>query len=164
MWFPVRLSAVLLITLAVMDTQGSKETMKDITSGFFKVLNECKHELNLPDHLVGDFYHYWRQEYALLDRDLGCAILCMSRKLELIDASGKLHHGNTQEFAEKHGADNSMASKLVEVLHACEKQHEGVTDDCQRALEVAKCFRSSVHELGWAPTIDVIIEEVLTDM
>nr|AFD34183.1 pheromone binding protein 2 [Argyresthia conjugella] len=157
---------LLLMSLMMMclGIEASKQTMKDIHSGCLKVLQACKHELNLPDHIITDFYHYWKEDYTLLNRDTGCAIICMAKKLDLIDASGKLHHGNAQEFAEKHGADNSMSSQLVQIVHGCEKQFEAVDDDCLRVLEIAKCFRTNIHQLDWAPTMDVIIEEVLTEI
>lgn len=53
---------------------------------------------------MADMYNYWKEDYALLNRDFGCAIICMSKKLNLIDPEGNLHHGNAAEFAKKHGA------------------------------------------------------------
>ncbi|XP_063366575.1 general odorant-binding protein 1-like [Cydia amplana] len=158
------LLSLVLLAMAVRKIESSSETMKTITSGFLKVLEECKQELNLQGHVISDLYHYWKEDYSLLNRDTGCAIICMSKKLDLIDSSGKLHHGNTQEFATRHGAASDVASKLVEILHACEKTHEALEDECMRALEIAKCFRTDIHQLNWAPKMDVIITEVLTEM
>nr|XP_053614543.1 general odorant-binding protein 1-like isoform X2 [Plodia interpunctella] len=93
-----------MLLVGVSKTDASQETLKHITSGFLRTLDQCKHELQLPDHIVSDLYHYWREDYSLLNRDTGCAILCMSKKLDMVDSEGKLHHGNTREFAEKHGA------------------------------------------------------------
>lgn len=63
-------------------------------------------QLGLTDNILADLFHFWKLEYNLLNRDTGCLIVCMSKKLELIDANGKLHHGHAQEFAMKHGAGN----------------------------------------------------------
>ncbi|XP_034835169.1 pheromone-binding protein-like [Maniola hyperantus] len=155
--------ALLLIAISVKEIY-SNETMKSITTSFLKVLDECKHELNLGDNVLGDLYHFWKQDHALLHRDTGCAIVCMSKKLNLLDTSGKLHHGKAQEFALNHGAASEMASKLVAVVHECERKVDAEEDPCVRALEIAKCFKDAMHEINWAPKMDVIITEVLTEI
>nr|AZT78912.2 odorant-binding protein [Dioryctria abietella] len=157
-------SFVLVVLVAgVSRTEASQEAMRQITSGFLKTLDQCKQELGLSD-IVSDLYHYWKEEYDLLSRDTGCAILCMSRKLEMVDGEGRLHHGNAKEFALKHGAADEVAGKLVTLLHECEKQSDSIEDDCMRILEIAKCFRTDVRKLDWAPKVDVIISEVLSDI
>ncbi|KAM3959415.1 pheromone binding protein 3 [Aphomia sociella] len=153
-----------LLIVAVRDAELSSEAMRHISSGFLKALDVCKQELDHSEHIISDLYHYWKQEYELLNRDTGCVILCMSKKLNLVDPSGKLHHGNTQEFAMQHGAGEDVATKLVTMLHECEKQFLDVADDCSRILEVAKCFRTDIQKLDWAPNIDVIVTEVLVDI
>nr|QLI62029.1 pheromone-binding protein 3 [Streltzoviella insularis] len=156
--------ALVLFAIGVTEIDSSAETMKNISSGFIKVLDECKQELNLGEHILNDFYHFWKEEYSLLNRETGCAIICMSKKLDLLDPDGNLHHGNAKEFAMKHGAEDEVASKLITLIHECEKQHTAVEDECLRKLEVAKCFRSGIHQLNWAPNMDVIVTEVLTEM
>ncbi|KAJ8717551.1 hypothetical protein PYW07_005481 [Mythimna separata] len=156
--------ALVLMAVGVKEIAPSKDAMKYITSGFVKVLEECKHELNMNDQIMADLYHFWKLDYALLSRDTGCAIICMSKKLDLMDANGRMHHGNAQEFALKHGAGDDVASKIVTIIHDCEKKFERDDDECLRVLEVAKCFRSGIHELDWQPKVEVIVTEVLTDM
>ncbi|XP_022118413.2 pheromone-binding protein 2-like [Pieris rapae] len=143
---------------------ASQETLKNIAHSFLKVLDECKQELNLHENILLDLYHFWKEDYGLLKRDTGCAIMCMSQKLQLVDTSGNLHHGNAQEFAVTHGADEEVAQKLVNMVHECEKQHQVKEDLCERALEVAKCFRSGIHLLKWTPTVEVLVGEVLTEV
>ncbi|CAK1550283.1 unnamed protein product [Leptosia nina] len=152
--------AALCVTYAV----ASRETLKSIAYSFLKVLDECKHELNLHENILVDLYHFWKEEYDELKRDTGCAIMCMSQKLELVDRSGNLHHGNAQEFALKHGAEEEVAQKLVNMVHDCEKQHTVQDDSCLRALEVAKCFRSGIHVLKWTAPVEVMVGEVLTEV
>lgn len=60
--------------------------------------------MDIPETVIQDFYNFWKEGYELTNRQMGCAILCMSSKLELIDGEMNLHHGNAQEFAKKHGA------------------------------------------------------------
>ncbi|XP_038210980.1 pheromone-binding protein 2-like [Zerene cesonia] len=154
----------LLTIVTVTGALASHETLKSITYSFLKVLEECKHELNLTDNILVDLYHFWKEDAALIKRDTGCAIACMSKKLDLVDPSGKLHHGNAQEFALKHGADEEVARKLVTMVHECEQKHEVNDDLCLRALEIAKCFKGGIHELNWAPKMEVMVGEVLTEV
>ncbi|CAD0202892.1 unnamed protein product [Chrysodeixis includens] len=155
---------VLVVAAGVTEIKTSRDAMKYITSGFVKVLEECKRELNMSDHIMADLYHYWKLDYSLLNRDTGCAIICMSKKLNLMDDNGRMHHGNAQEFALKHGAGDDIASKIVTIIHECEKKHERDDDECLRVLEVAKCFRTGISELDWTPKVEVIMGEVLTEI
>nr|AWV50437.1 pheromone binding protein 2 [Conopomorpha sinensis] len=158
-----KLFVCLMVTL-IGKTMGSSQAMKDITTGFTKGLDECKTELGLTEVVMKDLYNYWKEDYELLNRDVGCAIKCLSGKLNLLDPSGRLHHGNAADFAKAHGADDDVATKVVQIIHACEKPHDAIEDECTRVLEIAKCFRTEVHTLKWAPDMTVIIEEVLTEI
>lgn len=60
--------------------------------------------MGLPDSIDVDFANFWKDGYEVTNRFTGCAIMCLSTKLDLISPDGSLHHGNTQEFAKKHGA------------------------------------------------------------
>lgn len=51
-----------------------------------------------------DFYNFWREEFDLVNTEMGCAIMCMAAKFDLITDDSKLHHGNAHEFAKTHGA------------------------------------------------------------
>nr|AEQ30020.1 pheromone binding protein 3 [Sesamia inferens] len=156
--------SVLLMSVGVREIEPSKDAMKYITSGFVKVLEECKKELNMNDHIIADLFHYWKLDYTLLNRDTGCAIICMSKKLDLLDVNGRMHHGNAREFALKHGAGDEVAGKIVDIIHDCEKKFERDDDECLRVLEVAKCFRTGIHELDWQPKVEVIMSEVFTEI
>lgn len=57
-----------------------------------------------------------------------------------------------------------MARQLVAILRECETAHEAVVDDCARVLEMAKCFKTRIHDLKWAPSMEVILEEVMTEI
>lgn len=60
--------------------------------------------MDLPDSIDVDFKNFWKEDYEVTNRFTGCAVICLSAKLDLISPDGTLHHGNTQEFAKKHGA------------------------------------------------------------
>lgn len=140
---------------------ASKELISKMSTGFTKVVDQCKTELNVGEHIMQDMYNFWREEYELVNRDLGCMIMCMAVKLDLIGADQKMHHGKAEDFAKSHGADDAVAKQLVGMIHDCENTHQGVEDGCSRTLEVAKCFRTKIHELKWAPSMEVVMEEIM---
>ncbi|XP_041984865.1 general odorant-binding protein 1-like [Aricia agestis] len=142
----------------------TQEVMKKLTIGFGRALSECRSELNMGDHIMQDFTNYWKEDYQLLNREFGCMVLCMASKHNLLTEDG-LHHDNAHEFAKKHGADDDTAKQLVTMLHECDKNPNAPSDDdCMRALEVSKCFKTKIHELKWAPSMEEIIEEIMTDV
>lgn len=57
--------------------------------------------------------------------------------------------------------DEETAKQLVVLCHECEKTHEAIEEPCSRILEVAKCFRTKIHELKWAPSMSVVMEEMM---
>ncbi|CAK1584136.1 unnamed protein product [Parnassius mnemosyne] len=87
-------------------------------------------------------YYFSEEKYDLIHRDTGCALVCISRKLELLDENGDVNQENAQEFAISHGAEEEVATDLVADASDCVTQHKGVKDECLRALETAKCFRT----------------------
>nr|ALJ93808.1 pheromone-binding protein 1 [Athetis dissimilis] len=157
-WRFTRFVCVMLMTSSVM---ASKELMTKMSTGFTKVLDQCKSEVNVGDHIMQDMYNFWREEYELVNRDLGCLVICMANKLELIGDNQKLHHGKAEEFAKSHGADDDQAKQLVAIVHDCENQHQAIEDACARMLEISKCFRTKIHELKWAPSMEVVMEEIM---
>lgn len=59
--------------------------------------------------------------------------------------------------------DDDLAKQLVQMIHDCEKQFTDITDDCSKTLEISKCFRTKIHELKWAPSMETILEELMTE-
>ncbi|CAH2240939.1 general odorant-binding protein 1-like [Pararge aegeria] len=157
-------AVVVFIVYQAQRATASQEVMKKLTTGFGKALEECKKELGLGEHIMNDFYNYWREDYELLNRDTGCAIMCMASKFDLISDDMNLHHKNAHEFAKTHGADDNLAKQLVDMLHECEKAHSNVSDNCSKTLEISKCFRRKIHDLKWAPSMEEILEELMTEV
>ncbi|KAI5637915.1 PBP/GOBP family domain-containing protein [Phthorimaea operculella] len=161
MWKAAVLICVYLAIPSRVD--GSQEIMKRLSDNFQKALDECKKEKELPDTVDADFDNFWKEDYDVTSRFTGCAIRCLSHKLEMIAPDGSLHHGNIQEFAKKHGADEGMAKQLSDILHGCSNSIEKNDDDCMTALNVANCFKVELHKLKWAPDVDLAIAEVLAE-
>ncbi|CAK1550282.1 unnamed protein product [Leptosia nina] len=159
-----RYLALWVCVLQCSQVMASQEVMKQLTTGFTKAMEECKKELNLGNHIIQDFINYWREEYELINRDTGCAIMCMASKHDLITEDMKLHHGKAHEFAKSHGADDDVAKQLVTMIHECENAQQDNSDDCMKTLEIAKCFRRKIHDLKWAPSMETILEEIMADI
>ncbi|KAM3959416.1 general odorant-binding protein 1-like [Aphomia sociella] len=144
---------------------SSAEVVKKLSLSFIKTLNVCKTELNVGENIIQEMQNFWREEYDLVHRDVGCMILCMASKHDLLHVEEyKLHHANAEEFAKAHGADEDTAKQLVSILHECEKENASQNDYCLRALEIAKCFRTKIHALKWAPSMEDILEEIITEV
>nr|AAD39444.1 pheromone binding protein [Ostrinia nubilalis]AAD39448.1 pheromone binding protein [Ostrinia nubilalis]ADT78491.1 pheromone binding protein 1 [Ostrinia nubilalis]BBB15972.1 pheromone binding protein-A [Ostrinia nubilalis]BBB15980.1 pheromone binding protein-A [Ostrinia nubilalis] len=158
------LRLLVVVAAAILGAECSQDVMKQMTINFGKALDTCRKELDLPDSINADFYNFWKEGYELSNRHTGCAIMCLSSKLDLVDPEGKLHHGNTHEFAKKHGADDSMAKQLVELIHKCEGSVADDPDACMKVLNIAKCFKAEIHKLNWAPSMDLIVAEVLAEV
>nr|BBB15987.1 pheromone binding protein-A [Ostrinia latipennis] len=158
------LRLVVVVATAILGAECSQDVMKQMTINFGKALDTCRKELDLPDTINADFYNFWKEGYELSNRLTGCAIMCLSSKLDLVDPEGKLHHGNTHEFAKKHGADDSMAKQLVDLIHKCESSVTDDPDACMKVLNIAKCFKAEIHKLNWAPSMDLIVAEVLAEV
>ncbi|XP_059047164.1 general odorant-binding protein 1-like [Achroia grisella] len=144
---------------------SSAEVMKKLSITFAKEVDVCQKELNVGDNIMQEMQNFWREEYDLVHRDTGCMILCMASKHNLlVIADEKIHHQNAHEFAKAHGADDEMATQLVNILHDCEKQYPPQDDVCLRSLAVAKCFRTKIHSLKWAPSMEELLAEIMTEM
>ncbi|XP_014368560.2 general odorant-binding protein 1 [Papilio machaon] len=161
-----RLVAVCVLCAALRPpaASASQQVMKQLTVGFMKAMDVCRKEMNLGDHILQDFMNFWREEYELVNRELGCAITCIVVKLNLITEDFKMHHDNAREFAIKHGADEDIAKQLVSIIHDCERSNEAESDECLRVLEISKCFRTKIHQLNWAPSMEVLLEEIMTEI
>nr|ALJ93809.1 pheromone-binding protein 2 [Athetis dissimilis] len=160
----VRLALVVIASF-VIAVESSQEIMKTVSLNFAKPLEQCKKEMDLPDTVTTDFYNFWKEGYEFTSRHTGCAIMCLSSKLELLDQEMMLHHGKAQEFAMKHGADEATAKQLVDMIHSCSQSTPDAAEDpCMKALHVASCFKAKIHDLKWAPSIELIMGEVLAEV
>ncbi|GBP25926.1 Pheromone-binding protein [Eumeta japonica] len=88
--------------------------------------------LDLHEDAYNHLKNYWDEKFELVNRDFGCLIICMSKKLDLIDEDGKLHHGKAKEFATAHGA--------VGLAHELDKYN--VLNERDSGIEVRSRLRS----------------------
>lgn len=52
----------------------------------------------LTEEKMEEFFHFWSEDFKFEHRELGCAILCMSRHFNLLTDSSRMHHENTDKF------------------------------------------------------------------
>nr|AGR44745.1 pheromone binding protein-1 [Bombyx mori] len=162
-----QIALALMVYMAVGSVDASQEVMKNLSLNFGKALDECKKEvgkMTLTDAINEDFYNFWKEGYEIKNRETGCAIMCLSTKLNMLDPEGNLHHGNAMEFAKKHGADETMAQQLIDIVHGCEKSTPANDDKCIWTLGVATCFKAEIHKLNWAPSMDVAVGKILAEV
>ncbi|CAG9796001.1 unnamed protein product [Diatraea saccharalis] len=143
---------------------SSQTVMKSMTKNFLKAYEVCLKEYNIREGTTNQILSFWKEDFTTSSRDVGCAIYCLSTKLDLIDPEGKLHHGNAANFAMKHGSGEEMAKKIVEFLHSCEQSTPANEDKCMHALDIAMCFKKEVHAVGWAPDPEVLFDEIIAEM
>nr|ALC76551.1 pheromone binding protein 3 [Conogethes punctiferalis] len=155
---------LLVVFMGGKEVEMSSDGMKQLTTGFLKVLGACKTELGLSDGILSDMYHLWKEEYEQVSRDSGCMFSCMSKKLDILDGDGKIHHDHTKEYVLSNGGGEDLARQLINVAHDCEKQQESLEDECDRMLEIAKCLRRNIKDIQWTPKVEVIITEIVADM
>lgn len=52
---------------------------------------------------------------------------------------------------------------MVELIHACEKQHDHEEDHCWRILHVAECFKQACVQRGVAPSMEMMMTEFIME-
>lgn len=52
----------------------------------------------LSEDMMEEFFHFWSEDFKFEHRELGCAIMCMSRYFNLLTDSRRMHHDNTKKF------------------------------------------------------------------
>nr|APG32536.1 odorant binding preotein [Conogethes punctiferalis] len=140
---------------------GDHKIMTDVTLGFGQALEHCREESGLTEDKMEEFFHIWHQEFKFVDRELGCALHCMSKYFNLITDANKLHHENTDKFIRSFPNGEVLASKLVSLIHECEKQFEEVEDHCMRTLRIGECIRDSCLQRSLAPSMEMLLAEFI---
>ncbi|CAK1584143.1 unnamed protein product [Parnassius mnemosyne] len=143
--------------------QATSEIMKDVTLGFGEALQHCREESQLTEDQMEEFFHFWRDDFKFEDREVGCAIQCMSRYFNLLTDSHRIHHENTDEFIKSFPNGEQLSKQMIEIIHSCEKVHDAEPDHCWRILRVAECFKASCQERNIAPTMEMLMAELIME-
>nr|ALM04194.1 GOBP1 [Maruca vitrata] len=151
---------LLVLCLAAL-VEADHKIMTDITLGFGQALEHCREESGLTEDKMEEFFHIWHPEFQFLDRELGCALRCMSRYFNLLTDTNKLHHENTDKFIRSFPNGEALASVLVGLIQECEREHEHEADACARALQIGRCVRDACLARRLAPAMELLLAEFI---
>nr|AGJ71277.1 general odorant-binding protein 2 [Dendrolimus tabulaeformis]AGJ83352.1 general odorant-binding protein 2 [Dendrolimus punctatus]ARO70497.1 General Odorant Binding Protein 2-2 [Dendrolimus punctatus] len=146
----------LVIGLVMEPVVGTAEVMSHVTAHFGKALQECRDESGLSPEILEEFQHFWSEDFEVVHRELGCAIICMSNKFSLLQEDTRMHHVNMHDYVKSFPNGQVLSEKLVQLIHNCEKQYDSITDDCERVVKVAACFKVDAKKEGIAPEVAMI--------
>nr|AWT50454.1 odorant-binding protein 1 [Carposina sasakii] len=149
----------LVLSLLVTNIAGNADIMKDIALGFGEAHKHCRDESELTPEKMQAFSHFWDDDFKFEQRELGCAIECMSRHFNLLTEEGKMHHDNADKFIRSFPKGEQIAQQLLDIVHACETKNEAQEDHCWRVLHTAECFIHSAKEQNIAPSVDMLMAE-----
>ncbi|XP_014368562.2 general odorant-binding protein 2 [Papilio machaon] len=153
------LSCVLVgLALAAAPAAATAEIMSHVTAHFGQTLEECREESGLTTDMMAAFAHYWSEDFgkATVPREFGCALICMSHKLSLLQHDVRLHRLNMDDYIRSFPNGDLLSKKMVDMIHECEQQHDTVDDDCERIVNVSLCFRSTAQREGIAPNLAMV--------
>ncbi|XP_045778105.1 general odorant-binding protein 1-like [Maniola jurtina] len=159
----IRRVAVLALCGLIGSLQATVEVMKDVTLGFGEALQHCREESQLSEDKMEEFFHFWRDDFKFEDRELGCAIKCMSAHFNLLTDSHRMHHENTDNFIKSFPNGEVLSQQMVQLIHECEQQHDAEEDHCWRILRVAECFKHACQRRGIAPTMEMLMAEFIME-
>nr|WKF45303.1 odorant-binding protein 23 [Peridroma saucia] len=95
---------------------------------------------------------FWNAQNSLKSHDLGCALVCVFEKNEFLSEDAtQLLAANINAFYKASGADDRMSQKMLELIQLCKKSTRTISSLCNKALELAKCFRYGILMMHWAP-------------
>nr|CAJ2313457.1 General odorant-binding protein 2 [Metisa plana] len=155
-WQAMVLVLVAVVAGAVRPSEGTAEVMSHVTAHFGKALQECREESGLTEDVMEEFHHFWRKDFEVVHRELGCAIICMSTKLSLLNEDTRMHHENMDDYVKSFPEGEVLSRRMVEMIHACEKKYDDMTDDCERVVKTAACFKADCQAAGIAPEVAMI--------
>lgn len=48
-------------------------------------------------------------------------------------------------------SDDSMVSFLIHLYSMCRDKTSSIANGCKAAIELSKCFRAAIQQIGWVP-------------
>ncbi|XP_013195990.2 general odorant-binding protein 2 [Amyelois transitella] len=151
---------VCLVMASFGGVRGSAEVMSHVTAHFGKALEECREESGLKTEVMEEFKHFWSADFEVVDRELGCAIICMSNKFSLLQEDTRIHHVNMDEYIKSFPNGEVLSQRMVQMIHNCEKHYDDIADECDRVVKVSACFKADAIKEGIAPEV-AMIESVM---
>lgn len=62
--------------------------------------------MHFNNDIIHDFLNFWSEKNELVDNDMGCVVLCVLVKMELMDRGGHVQKDETDAFLKAMGAGN----------------------------------------------------------
>nr|ACJ07120.1 general odorant binding protein 2 [Chilo suppressalis] len=146
----------LVVMAAVTSVKGTAEVMSHVTAHFGKALDECREESGLSTEVLEEFKHFWSEDFEVVHRELGCALICMSNKLSLLHDDTRVHQVNMHDYVKSFPNGEALSEMMVKLIKNCERQYDNIKDDCDRTVKVAACFKADAKKEGVAPEITMI--------
>nr|QHI42032.1 odorant-binding protein 3 [Glyphodes caesalis] len=141
--------------------EADHKIMTDVTLGFGQALEHCREESGLTEDQMEEFFHVWHEDFKFVDRELGCALRCMSQHFNLLNDSNRLHHENTDKFIRSFPNGEVLAGLLMEIIRECDKKFVHEEDNCMRTLHIAECIRNTCLQRSLAPTMEMLLAEFI---
>ncbi|CAH2089072.1 unnamed protein product [Euphydryas editha] len=148
--------SVMVLAVIPNPVRSTAEVMSHVTAHFGKSLEECREESGLSPEVLEEFKNFWSEDFEVVHRELGCAIICMSNKFSLMQDDARMHHDNMHDYVKSFPQGDVLSEKMVQLIHSCEKVHDDIEDDCSRVVKVAACFKESCKKEGIAPEVAMI--------
>ncbi|CAK1584138.1 unnamed protein product [Parnassius mnemosyne] len=136
------------------------EVMSHAAAHFGRALEECRGESGLTKETMEEFKIFWSEDFEVVHRELGCALICMSNKFSLLQEDARMHHANMNDYILSFPEGDILNAKMVQMIHNCEKQYDDMEDDCARVVKIAACFKIAAKKAGIAAEV-TMIEAVL---
>ncbi|CAH0764663.1 unnamed protein product [Diatraea saccharalis] len=146
----------MMVVAAITSVKGTAEVMSHVTAHFGKALDECREEAGLSTDVLDEFKNFWSEDFEVVHRELGCALICMSNKLSLLHDDTRVHRVNMLDYIKNFPNGEVLSEKMVTLIKNCEKQFDNIKDDCDRTVKVAACFKADAKKEGIAPEVAMV--------
>ncbi|XP_032519596.2 pheromone-binding protein-like [Danaus plexippus] len=147
----IMMFAIFILSIFIPSVNLNQDVMKSLSYKFGTKLFECGERTNYTRAMARDILHIWEESYDLNHDETGCLVLCAMVRLELLDQQGNMIVENTEGFIRANGGDDSMVSFLIQLYSMCRDKTSSISNGCKAAIELSKCFRAAIQQIGWVP-------------
>ncbi|RVE52919.1 hypothetical protein evm_002396 [Chilo suppressalis] len=151
----IEFAAVFSLWILCVNADDQSKAMRTMSYSFSRKLYDCNKQWPIREDVVNDLRHFWRLDYQLSKRAIGCAIICMATKLHFLDNRGNFIIEHAIGFTKAGGADDEMSHGILSLIAECRNSTKS-QDPCNMALNIANCFRNGAQDRHWVPNMGPI--------